>query len=220
MSKHAPKTLLDTETGEILEVKDGELIVVIPEGSRVTTPAQIEALKKKKLERVDNFMRGEKFVKLYQSALPILLTKFTQKRRYQDGMVLFQMLYFADSDGMLRGLNNKPVSGRELAKAMNIDYSNFAKIINRLVKDGVISKAKVQQIVNGKEEVGFYIIINPYIYTRRTDPLKIIVDIFSSTVWNPENEMLPDIADATEDEKNILREELKMYGDVLEAPGE
>lgn len=169
---------IDRETGEVICTSEGVTSI------EDSTPTEEELKQKEFLEKYDpHFNKGARFVKLYDGVLELL----TQKLTKAELVFMFKLVRLVSyEDGILRtgGHGNGVILDLDdIAEIIGENYKNCSKLMNGLIKKGVIGKHQTGCIEKPDILVKCYT-FNPYILNRGVKMNRTILALFENSGWN------------------------------------
>ena len=168
---------VDKETGEIICETNG---VTTIEDSELT---EEEIRKQQFLEKYDpNFNKGARFVKLYDGVLEAL----TEKLSKAELVFMLKIVKLVSYDDCILRTNGhghgKILDLTDIADAVGENYKNCSKLMNGLIKKGVIGKHETGCVENPDITVKCYT-FNPFIISRGVKLNRTIIALFENTGW-------------------------------------
>ncbi len=169
---------IDEETGE--EICRSKGVTIIEDSE----PTEENFKRQEFLEKyVPNFNKGARFVKLYDGVLELLTKKLTKSEL----TFMFKLVRLVSyDDGILRigGHGNGAILDLDgISESTGESYKNCSKLINGLIKKGVIGKHQTGCVENQDILINCYT-FNPYILNRGTKMSKTILALFENSGWN------------------------------------
>jgi len=160
----------------IINPHNGELVGKLREGDKVVTKEQSEHQQK----YVDNFNKGEKFLKIYEKAMPIL----AKKLKYNEFTFLMQLLpYVSYKDNILR-YENKVLDMQDLSTLLpEYSYDTVRRIVPSLIRKGVLGIHKTGCLDRPNIIIKCYT-VNPFIVTKGTTMDRTIIGLFEKSGWD------------------------------------
>lgn len=168
---------VDEETGEVICRTEG---VTTIEDSQPTP----EELKRQEFLKKWNpkFNKGARFVKFYDGVLDVLIEKLS-KSELQFMMKIVKLVSYDDSILRTGGHGNgKILNLHDIATITDETYKNCSKLMNALLKHGVVGKHETGCVGKPNIVVKCYT-FNPYILNRGVKLDKTIESLFTKTGW-------------------------------------
>ena len=166
------KELKNTENELIATIVDpqtGEIINNLYSGDRI-----YRGNSWKFMNETTEIGRGEKFIKIFKSALNIL---GNESLTGNDWKILTTMLsYLRDESGLIAHINGKPLLAKDISELSEIGESSTFRAIEKLIRKKIIAKNRI-----GFNEIKFY--INPFIFTKNRRINKTLYTMFKSSKW-------------------------------------
>ena len=168
---------IDRNTGNVICMTNGVTSI------EDNIPTESELKKKEFLEKYDpNFNKGARFVKLYDGVLELL----TQKLTKAELVFMLKLIKFVSyDDGILRmgGHGNGVILNLDdITTAIGENYKNCNKLMNGLIKKGIIGKHQTGCVEKPDILIKCYI-FNPYILNRGVKMNRTILALFENTGW-------------------------------------
>lgn len=168
---------IDKDTGEIICETQGATIIQ----DNMLTEDEIK--KQEFLDKYEpNFNKGARFVKLYDGVLDIL-TQRLSKAELVFMLKIVKLVSYDDCILRTNGHGNgRILDMNDISHVTGENYKNCNKLMNGLLKKGIIGKHETGCIENPDIVVKCYT-FNPFIICRGTKLNKTIINLFDKSGW-------------------------------------
>lgn len=169
-------THVDSDTGEIICSTTGCTTILDNQKTR-DEKKRDEYVK----SHVLNFNKGESFVKMFTDVVYKLSFVLTPKE-YMVAMALSNFVSY-ENNALVNGYGNQQhfMNLKEISEVLNMDYSRTSRVINSLIKKGILGRFKTGNLMSNKFSESY--IANPYIYINGTNPSLEVYEYFNKSGW-------------------------------------
>ena len=162
---------------DVVDRESGEILTEILPGDKIKRKEQEEKAKEYLKEHIMNFNKGASFVKLYDDVLEKLGEELTDPE-FKVAVRLAKHVSYEDCILRYNGTKKGKILEREdLCDILNMNYKTCSRIINSLIKKGVLGEHRTGSI-EGDRKITKTFTCNPFIYTRGKNIEKGVVDYF------------------------------------------
>ena len=169
-------THVDSDTGEIICNTAGCTTILDNQKTR-------DEKKRDKYVKshVLNFNKGESFVKMFTEVVYKLSFILTPKE-YMVAMSLSNFVSY-ENNALVNGYGNQQhfMNLKEISEVLNMDYSRASRVVNSLIKKGILGRFKTGNLMNNKLSESY--IANPYIYINGMNPSLEVYEYFNKSGW-------------------------------------
>lgn len=132
---------------------------------------------------IKNFNKKEAFVKMYPRIISILAEELSPS----EFSFLMKISSYVEYESCVlcygKGRGKHDLTLKELSMLINIEYSRTTRIINSLIKKGIIGEFKTGN--KKTEKINKIYVVNPYIYYNGNNIDKNVVNyFFNHSGWN------------------------------------
>lgn len=167
---------VDAETGEIICTTSG--CTCIEDNSK--TEAELEKEEYKNTHCL-NFNKNESSVKMFPSVMAKIATAL-KPSELKTICALSKYIEYETNILFYGNRKNKHyMTLQEISEVTGIDDANISKVINPLIKKGVLGIFKTVNKQTGKKEK--YYVVNPYIYFNGKNCSKTTLALFENSGW-------------------------------------
>lgn len=160
--------ILDKTTGEMTE---------LPFGSKTKLPSLPKTTKQGR--ELTQFMKKEKFVKLYKRSL----SELDKVLSYRDFNWFIRMSeYVGMQDCTLYDDDGNYLNVKKLSQLLDVDYNNFSAAFKGFEKLGLVKKIKAPSKKDVYKQVNA-LVTNPYLYMNGEYVIEDIRQQFADTKW-------------------------------------
>ena len=160
--------IFDKTTGEMTE---------LPFGSKTKLPSLPKTTKQGR--ELTQFMKKEKFVKLYKRSL----SELDKVLSYRDFNWFIRMSeYVGMQDCTLYDDDGNYLNVKKLSQLLDVDYNNFSAAFKGFEKSGLVKKIKAPSKKDIYTQV-YALVTNPYLYMNGEYVVEDIRQQFADTKW-------------------------------------
>lgn len=176
------RTVYNGGIASIVTNDDGE-IHESNENSRIIFEEKVED--SNEVNIIEDFNKGEKFVKLFDCVIPELRKRLTPSEFV---FAISLSNYVSYDDCILRKTshgNSRVIDAKDIAELLEMDYSVVRRLISSLKKKGVIGQHETGSINKELDtKMKKVYTVNPYIYFRGIDINETVKEFYSNSGWN------------------------------------
>lgn len=182
MAKKLKRTIYNGEIASIVTHEDGE-IHSATENARIILEEQVDDDDTENI--IEDFNKGESFVKLYDYVVPELRKRLTPSEFV---FAISLSNYVSYNDCILRETshgNSRVIDAKDLSELLDMDYSVVRRIVSSLKKKGVIGQHETGSINRELDtKMKKVYTVNPFIYFRGVDINETVKEFYKDTGWN------------------------------------
>lgn len=182
MKTKIKRTVYNGGTASIVTTDDGE-IHEANENSRIILEEKVEYDNENNI--IEDFNKGEKFVKLFDCVIPELRKRLTPSE-FVFAISLSNFVSY--NDCVLRKSchgNSVIIDAKDIADLLEMDYSVVRRLILSLKKKGVIGQHETGSINKELDtKMKKVYTVNPYIYFRGINVNETVKEFYVNSGWN------------------------------------